>query len=373
MGHVLERNVRTGKPGEALHPPHLGKDQAAAPDANPAPWSIPIPALFGALILANALSWLWACSAFAGRPALLGTALLAWMFGLRHAVDADHIAAIDSVVRKLMHDGKRPLLVGTYFSLGHSTVVVLASAVIAAAAAGMQDRFTTLHLLGGTLGTAVSALFLLAIAGFNLAILRHRWRRYRMETQSGTTQPELAGQTGLLTRLFRPLFRTVSREWHMLPIGLLFGLGFDTATEIGLLGLSAAEVAHGVSPWQTLVFPALFTAGMALVDSADSVMMVGAYGWALREPRRKLHYDLMLTATSVLVAVLIGGIEVLGLLIERFGLHGRLWSMIGSATDNGTSLGLGIIAVFLLIWATSLGMYRLRRRPVTLRTDTRRR
>ena len=322
-----------------------------------------IPALFGTLLLANLLAWLWAWAVFSDQPALLATALLAWIFGLRHAVDADHIAAIDNVVRKLMHEGRRPLLAGTYFSLGHSTVVALASALVATTAAGFQSRVAALHLLGGTLGTAVSAAFLLAIAVLNLAILPGVWRRFRAGGQGGATEPQVAAPGGLLARLFNPLFRAVSRSWHMLPLGFLFGLGFDTATEIGLLGLSATEAAHGISPWQTMVFPALFTAGMALVDSTDSVLMVGAYGWALHEPRRKLWYDLTLTGTSVIVAVVIGGMEVLGLLAQRLELHGRLWSALGAVEGNATRLGLAIVGFFLLVWATSAGMYCWRKRP----------
>lgn len=322
-------------------------------------------ALLGALLLANALAWVWAWAAFAGRPGLLATALLAWIFGLRHAVDADHIAAIDNVVRKLMHEGRRPLLVGTYFSLGHSTVVALACAAVAASAAGIQSRFPVLHLIGGTLGTAVSAAFLWAIALLNLAILPGMWRRFRAGGQGGAAEPQAAAPGGLLTRLLHPLFRTISRSWHMLPLGFLFGLGFDTATEIGLLGLSAMEAAHGMSPWQTMVFPTVFAAGMALVDSADSVLMVGAYGWALHEPGRKLWYDLTLTIASIAVAVLIGGMEALGLLAQRLELHGRLWSALASADGNATRLGLGIIGVFLLVWATSAGMYCWRKRTVS--------
>lgn len=322
-----------------------------------------VAALFGTLLLANALAWLWACMTLGGRPGLLGTALLAWMFGLRHAVDADHIAAIDNTVRKLMNEGKRPLLAGTWFSLGHATVVALASAGIAAAAAGMQDSLARLRLLGGTLGTAVSGAFLLTIALMNLAVLHSVWRRYRAVAKGGAMEPNVAAMGGLLAQLCRPLFRMVSRSWHLFPLGFLFGLSFDTATEISLLGLSAAEAAHGMSLWQTMLFPTLFTAGMTLVDSADSALMVGAYGWALHEPLRKLWYDLTLTATSVLVAVLIGGLELLGLLAHRFELRGAVWSAVANAGDNGTRLGLGIIGAFLLVWVSSTGMYRWRRRP----------
>ncbi len=318
--------------------------------------------LFAALLTANVLAWLWAWTAFADRPSMLGTALLAWILGLRHAVDADHIAAIDNVVRKLMHDGRQPILAGSFFSLGHSTVVVLAAATVAATAAAFQAPLQATPMLGSAIGTAVSAAFLLAIALLNIGILCGIWRRFRAATRrvplDATEMNKLLAGRGLLARLLRPVFRTVTRSWHMFPLGLLFGLGFDTATEVGLLGLSATQAAQGISPWLVMVFPALFTAGMALVDSADSALMVGAYGWALEQPRRKLWYDLTLTATSVVVAVLIGGIEALGLLADRLDLNGGVWSRVKALANDGTWLGLTIIGAFLLVWLLSAVLYR---------------
>ena len=333
-------------------------DHASRTTARP----VRVPVLFGALLLANALAWLWAWTAFAGRPALLGTALLAWTFGLRHAVDADHIAAIDNVVRKLMHEGRRPVLAGTWFSLGHSAVVVVACAAIAATAAGLHGRSAILHLLGGTVGTVISAGFLLLIATINVAVLvrvlrRLRTARHGSGLSGGDRQPSGGG---LLTRLFGPLFRLIGRSWHMFPLGFLFGLGFDTATEIGLLGLSATEAVHGMSPWQTMVFPALFTAGMALVDSADSVLMVHAYAWALDQPLRRLWYDLFLTATAVVVAVLVGGIEVLSLLAGRLHLPDGLATAVRALGANSTQFGVAIVLAFLLLWGLSVGWNRWR-------------
>ena len=269
--------------------------------------------LYGGLIAANAGAWTWAWAALHDRPTLLGIALLAWVFGLRHAVDADHIAAIDNVVRKLMQDDQRPLTVGLWFSLGHSTIVVLASLAIAATAAAMQGRLDAAMQVGGIVGTFVSAAFLLVIAVANLVILCAVWRSFREVRRGGRLNEDalnllLAGR-GLLARLFRPLFRAITKTWHMYPLGFLFGLGFDTATEVGLLGIAATQAARGMSPWQAMVFPALFTAGMALVDTTDSVLMVGAYGWAFLNPIRKIWYNLTITAISVVVAVLIGGLE----------------------------------------------------------------
>jgi high-affinity nickel-transport protein len=316
------------------------------------------------LLAANAVAWVWAWAAFSDHPTLLGTALLAWVFGLRHAVDADHIAAIDNVVRKLMQDGKRPIAVGFYFSLGHSTIVILLSLAIAVAATAMQGSMDQFKDVGGVIGTLVSGGFLLLIGFANLLILRGIWRSFRIVAAGGHLPAEgmdmlLAGG-GWMARLFRPLFRNLTESWQMYPIGFLFGLGFDTATEVGLLGIAAAEAAHGMSWWQTLVFPALFTAGMALVDSTDSTLMVGAYGWAFIHPIRKLWYNLTITAASVVVALLIGGIEVLGLLADQLGLDGGFWSLVGDLNDDLTNFGFVVIGIFVLAWAASALIYRWR-------------
>ena len=295
------------------------------------------------------LAWAWAWTAFAGQPLLLATALLAWVFGLRHAVDADHIAAIDNVVRKLMQDGQRPVEVGLYFSLGHSTVVVLACLTIAATAAGLEGA----RAVGGTIGTAVSAGFLLAVAAINLVTLRGIWRDFR-GARTGATAPP----TGPLAWLLRRPMRLIGQSWHMYPLGFLFGLGFDTATEIGLLGIAADQAIQGTPHWQMLIFPALFTAGMTLVDTADSALMVGAYGMAAVQPMRKLWYNLTITAASVAVATLIGGAEALGLLAERFDLHGPVWSFVTGLNDDMNRLGFAVIGIFVLCWAGSVLIYR---------------
>ena len=314
------------------------------------------------LVAANLLVWLWAFAAFAGRPALLGTALLAYILGLRHAVDADHIAAIDNVVRKLMQDGRRPYSVGLFFALGHSTVVVLASVGVAAAATTLQDSFQMLKLAGGTIGTGVSALFLLLIAAVNVIILRGVWRSFRdvrrgRRLERAQLDTLLAGH-GVLARLLRPLFRVISRSWHMYPLGLLFGLGFDTATEVGLLGVSASQASQGLSPISLLIFPALFAAGMTLLDTTDGVLMVRAYGWAFVEPLRKLWYNLTITAASVAIALLIGGTEALGLLAAKLDLEGAFWTAVRGLNEDLGSFGFLVIALFVLSWIVSMLLYR---------------
>jgi high-affinity nickel-transport protein len=319
--------------------------------------------IYAVLIAANVLAWVWALVAFHDYPVLVGTAFLAYAFGLRHAVDADHIAAIDNVTRKLMQEGKRPLAPGLFFSLGHSTVVVLASAAIALTTSALQGRFDAFKLIGGTIGTLVSALFLFSIAAVNFVVLRSVYRTFQEVRRGGAFVEEdlnrVLAQRGFLGRLFRPMFRLVSRSWHMFPLGLLFGLGFDTATEIGVLGISAAEASKGLPIWTIMVFPALFTAGMSLIDTTDGVLMLGAYGWAFTKPIRKLYYNLTITFVSVLVAVLIGGIEALGLLADRLNLEGPFWGYIGKLNDHFGSLGYLIIAIFVASWLISIALYRL--------------
>ncbi len=301
---------------------------------------------------------------FRDQPLFLGTALLAYGFGLRHAVDADHIAAIDNVTRKLMQEGKRPVSVGFFFALGHSTVVILAAAGVAATATVLSGRFEQFKSVGGVIGTLVSALFLFAIAAANLLILRSVWRTYRHVRSGGRYVDEdfdlLLNSRGVLARLFRPLFRLVTTSWHMFPLGFLFGLGFDTATEVALLGMSATQAAQGVSIWSIMVFPALFAAGMSLIDTTDGVLMLGAYNWAFVKPIRKLYYNLTITLVSVVVAFLIGGIEALGLIGDQLGLSGWFWDGIGALNDNFNSLGFLIIGVFIAAWVGSIVVYRYR-------------
>jgi high-affinity nickel-transport protein len=315
----------------------------------------------GLLVAANVAAWIWALVAFRHHPALLGTALLAYSFGARHALDADHIAAIDNVTRKLMQDGKRPLGVGLYFSLGHSAVVVLASMALAALAG---SELAGVKAVGSVVGTLVSTLFLFAVAIANLFVLVAVYRSFARVRRGGAYVEEdldgILAQRGLLGRLFRPIVGLVGASWQMFPLGFLFGLGFDTATEVGVLGITAAEASHGLSLWSILVFPALFTVGMSLIDTADGLLMLGAYGWAFARPLRRLYYNLTITFISVAVAVVIGGIEALGLIVEALGLEGRFWSAIGSLSSDFGDLGLLIVGIFAASWAVSLLIYRVK-------------
>jgi len=278
-------------------------------------------------------------------------------------VDADHIAAIDNVTRKLMQEGKRPVSVGFFFSLGHSTIVVVASLVVYLAAAVVATQFDAVKSVGAIVGTSISAFFLIAIALVNIVILRGVWQSFQEVRKGGgyTSQSldTLLGG-GIMARIFRPLFRMISRPWHMYPVGVLFGLGFDTATEVALLGISAAAATKGLSVVSMAVFPALFTAGMTLVDTTDGILMVGAYGWAFMKPIRKLYYNLTITFVSVIVALLVGGIEAIGLLKDQLSLTGGFWDFIGSLNDNFGTLGFVIIGVFALSWVGSVIIYRVK-------------
>jgi high-affinity nickel-transport protein len=322
-------------------------------------------ALFTFLGAATIGAWSLAFAAFATRPLLLGTALIAFTFGLRHAVDADHISAIDNVTRKLMQEGKRPVAVGFFFSLGHSTVVFALSLAIAFAATFVKTALPGLQQVGGTIGTLVSALFLFAIAALNALVFLEvyaafrrvkRGERYCEQTVEGC----LAGR-GLLGRVFTPLLRLVGKSTHMYPLGLLFGLGFDTATEVGLLGIAAVQGSAGLPIYDILIFPLLFTAGMSLLDTADGILMLGAYGWAYVKPVRKLYYNMNVTLVSVLVALLVGSVEALGIIAEKLNLQGGFWDRLGSVSDNFGILGFAIVALFLLCWAASTWVYKWRR------------
>lgn len=321
--------------------------------------------IYAILIAFNAAAWLWAILAFRHFPLLLGTALLAYSFGLRHAVDADHIAAIDNVTRKLMQDGKRPVAVGFMFSLGHSTIVFLGTAGIAATAIALQHRMDTARVIGGVVGTLVSSLFLFSIATVNIVVLLSISRAF-VRVRNGAPYVEedfdmLMASRGFLARLFRPMFAMIRRSWHMYPLGVLFGLGFDTATEIALLAISAAEASKGLPLWSILAFPALFAAGMSLIDTTDNILMLGAYGWAFIKPVRKLYYNMTITFVSVVVALLVGGIEALGLLASQFHLSGLFWGLVLKLNSNFGALGYFIVGIFALSWIVSIAIYKWRR------------
>ncbi|WP_020175471.1 HoxN/HupN/NixA family nickel/cobalt transporter [Methyloferula stellata] len=321
--------------------------------------------IYVVLIGANVLAWLWAFVVLHQHPLLLGTALLAYTFGLRHAVDADHIAAIDNVTRKLMQQGEKPVGVGFFFSLGHAAVVVLMSVGVALAASAVSSHFDSMKAFGSIISTSASALFLFAIALMNIVVLIAVHRTFQAVKRGKPFVADdldlLLNNRGFLARIFRPLFGFVTQSWHLLLIGFLFGLGFDTATEVALFGISSAQATNGVSFGTIMVFPALFTAGMSAVDTTDGVLMLGAYGWAFDKPIRKLYYNMTITAVSVIVALMIGGIETLGLVGDQFKMEGPFWDFIGALNENFGLLGYIIIGIFILSWLASVLIYRIKK------------
>jgi high-affinity nickel-transport protein len=321
--------------------------------------------LYGVLAGATIVAWALAFAVFADHPLLLGTALIAYTFGLRHAVDADHISAIDNVTRKLMQENKRPVAVGFFFSLGHSTIVFALSLAIAVAAATIKQRLPALENAGGVIGTTVSAAFLFAIALLNIVVFVEVYQTFRRvhrgEPYCDRTLDEFLAQRGLMGRFFQPLLRLAGKSWHMYPIGVLFGLGFDTATEVGLLGIAAVEGGRGLPAYAILIFPLLFTVGMSLLDTTDGILMLGAYGWAFVKPVRKLYYNMNVTLVSIVVALVVGSIEALSVLAGQLNLQGVFWHRIGNLSDNFGTLGFAIVGIFVLSWAVSTLVYKWRR------------
>ena len=321
--------------------------------------------IYSLLIGFNLLVWAGALMASARYPLFLGLAAVAYGFGLRHAVDPDHIAAIDNSTRKLMQSGQRPVGVGLFFSLGHSTVVVGLSVLIVLSAALVQRDLPYIKSIGAVIGTGVSGIFLIAIAMVNSLILRDIFRTWRTAVRGGAVdQAKLEddlNNRGLLARLLKPMLSVVRRSSHMYPIGLLFGLGFDTASEVGILGITAATALGplGMPTYLILLLPLLFVAGMSLADTTDGVAMLGAYGWAYVRPMRKLYYNMTITFVSVIVAFAVGGVEIAQVAIHETGAHGGVWQTIGSI--QLANLGVFIVALFLLGWAAAVGYYRILR------------
>jgi high-affinity nickel-transport protein len=317
----------------------------------------------GLLALANATIWVAALLMFRGHVNLIELGGVAYLLGLAHALDADHICAIDNVTRKLMQEGQRPALVGFYFSLGHSTIVVLLTIAIAIGAATVQSEFSTLAKTGGLIGTLVSAIFLFAIAGMNLLVLRSVAKTFnrvkRGEAYVDQNLASILNSMGRIGRMVNPLLRLLDRSWKMYAVGFLFGLGFDTATQVGMLGISATAATHGMHVQDILVFPLLFTAGMCFVDTADGVLMLGAYGWAFVHPVRKLYYNLTITAVSVLIAFVVGTLELLGVIGDKYDLRGAFWDGIGTLNDDYHfgMIGVLVIGICIFSWIISIIAY----------------
>jgi len=292
------------------------------------------------------------------HPVLGGLGVLAYSFGLRHAFDADHISAIDNTTRRLMADGGRPLGVGFFFSLGHSTVVFGLSLALAVGAGAVRHAVPALQLYGGTIGASVSGAFLWGIGLLNLVVLAGIVRLARGLREGRFDEAQLEArlqQRGLMSRLCGRRFQLIRSSWQMYPVGLLFGLGFDTATEVGLLAITAGVATSHLPPLAIVALPTLFAAGMTTTDTLDGLFMTKAYGWAFSSPARKIYYNLTVTSVSVVVALLVGSVELLQALGHGLGLSGPFWSWLG-ALDFST-LGYSIVGLFALTWIGALALW----------------
>jgi high-affinity nickel-transport protein len=327
-------------------------------------------AMLGVIVALHLIGWITLAAFVApqhfslGDKALgLGVGLTAYTLGLRHAFDADHISAIDNTTRKLMNDGQRPLSVGFFFSLGHSTVVfalaLLLSVGVKTIVGPVEDDSSALHHYTGLIGTSISGVFLYLIATINIVILVGILRVFRDMRAGSYNEAELEDQLnnrGFMNRFFGRIMKSITKPWQMYPVGLLFGLGFDTATEVALLVLAGTSAAAGLPWYAILCLPVLFAAGMSLLDTIDGSFMNFAYGWAFSKPVRKVYYNITITGLSVAVALIVGTIELLGLLANQLGFEGGFWDWIGGLDLN--ILGFVIVGLFVLTWVASLLIWR---------------
>ncbi|HET9847071.1 MAG TPA: HoxN/HupN/NixA family nickel/cobalt transporter [Candidatus Dormibacteraeota bacterium] len=288
-------------------------------------------------------------------PALAGAGILAYTLGLRHAFDADHIAAIDNTTRKLLQQGQKPMGVGFFFSLGHSTVVFVMAIALGLAAQFVTQNINSFKSVGGVIGTSVSGVFLYVIGIINLVALIgiiHVFRNLRRGRYDAAGLDEQLITGGIIFPFLRPLFRFITRSWQMYPMGVMFGLGFDTATEVALLALAGGFAAKGLPIWAILPLPILFAAGMSVMDTADGAFMAKAYNWAFSNPIRKVFYNLTVTGLSVGVALFIGTVELLQVISGQLGWSGGFWNFLNSFDLN--KIGFGVVTIFVVVWAVAL-------------------
>jgi high-affinity nickel-transport protein len=322
---------------------------------------------FGSVGLLHVVGWGVLLTYAPAHPEFLWLGGVAYMLGLRHAFDADHISAIDNTTRKLLQSGKKPVGVGFFFSLGHSTVVFVIAVALGLAVRwvvqGIVADSGELRSIGGAIGTLVSGGFLILIGILNLLVLLdiiriyRRMRRGEYDSQ-GLEQELVAG--GLMTRIFGRLFRVIEHSWQMYPIGFLFGLGFDTASEVAFLAVSAGAAAQGLPFPAIISLPLIFAAGMSLMDTMDGAFMSKAYSWAFASPIRKVFYNLTVTSLSVFVALFVGVIELVQILVRVLGLRGGVFTAIVQS-DVLLYAGYVIVAAFVVTWAAALVIYKVRR------------
>ncbi|KAK3369347.1 high-affinity nickel-transport protein-domain-containing protein [Lasiosphaeria ovina] len=360
--------------------------------------AVPAPALrlIGALVAVNVVVWAAAGVVLRYFPKMITPAVLAYTLGLRHALDADHISAIDLMTRRLIASGQRPVAVGTWFSLGHSTVVVVTCIVVAATAGALRDRFDSFQRVGAIVGTSVSAAFLLILCAGNAWVMWQLVKRLRevllaeqqkarrqQQAEAGgggggeggaqdaaddndaADQLQLDGP-GFLANVFRGVFRIVDRPWKMFPLGILFGLGFDTSSEIAILGIASIQAAQGTSLWLILLFPVLFTAGMCLLDTTDGALMMALYTSKAfaRDRVAILYYSIVLTGITILVSAFIGIVQVLSLVENVAEPQGSFWDGVAAIGDHYDIIGGCICGVFVLAGLGSVVVYRPWRRRI---------
>ena len=301
---------------------------------------------------------------FKGLGLGIGVAVTAWTLGARHAFDADHISAIDNSTRKFMADGQRPLGTGFFFALGHSTIILVAGVGLSVAAravfGAVVDPRSGFATVGGVVGTSLAASFLYLIAGLNLVVLVGILKVFRASRRGELDEEELERQLlarGLMYRVFGRFMGSVSKTWHLYFVGMAFGLGFDTATEVVLLSATAAAATQGLPWYAVLSLPLLFAGGMTLLDTVDGFFMSFAYGWAFARPVRKIYYNVVITGLSIAVALLIGTIEITGLLTSKLGLHGGVWAFAADFDINRA--GIAIAALFVVVWAAAIAYWKL--------------
>ncbi|KAF4511551.1 hypothetical protein G6O67_003334 [Ophiocordyceps sinensis] len=342
-------------------------------------------AMIGLLVFANLVIWaVIAAAVLSQHPGLVSAAVLSYTLGLRHGLDADHIAAIDLMTRRLIAAGQRPATVGTFFSLGHSTVVVVTCVVVAATSGALKERFRDFTRVGNIIGTAVSAAFLILLCLGNAWVL-HRlvrrlravieWRRHggpeahgEAEAEAGMAQFQLPA-SGLVGRVSAVLFKAIDRPWKMWPLGLVFGLGFDTSSEVAILGIASVHALKGTSIWLILIFPILFTAGMCLVDTTDGASMMALYTSKTlsRDPVAILYYSVVLTAITIVVSAFIGAVQVLSLVQNVASPQGAFWDGLSAISDHFDIVGGSICGLFVLVGLGSVLVYRPWRRRVERR------
>ena len=317
----------------------------------------------GGVLFLHLLGWGLFLYFARSNPALAGLGSLAYTFGLRHAFDADHIAAIDNTTRKLLQDGKRSMGVGFFFSLGHSTIVFSLAAGLAVAAKTVNSKIPGFQEIGGYIGASVSGTFLIIIGLINLVVLLDIlgvFRQMKRGVYNEQKLEEALQSQGLMSRFFlKRIGDKVDSSWKMYPLGILFGLGFDTATEIGLLAVAAGVATHNVPFLAIISLPLIFAAGMSLMDTADGAFMSQAYGWAFSNPIRKVYYNITVTSLSVAVALIIGTIELLQVLAAKFSLEGGFWAFLDNL--NFGNIGYVVVGLFVVTWAFSVILWKTRR------------